>query len=303
MSAVARPAAGPGTSVAAPRMPTTPAERQAWQYAITAKANPGKWVTIREDIRPRQATFVASNIRTGKIGAYSPADLFQVRITGSGDAVNVVISYWGDPEPINDTSPTISAQKRLRLLKNPAPRNVKPSSPKVQELTALAYTISQAPGRWALLSETPSRDVAANRAARVRTKELTSFNTFGTFDAVVAPTQTGNWAVWVTVKTVKKAHAPAVPPVKVKFIDRHPPVPSSPRTVLEDAAAKTRRSPGRWTKIRDTATLGAAKGLASRIRSGKSPLFAADASGRFEADIQPLPDGTYRVRAKLVPAT
>ena len=301
MPAVRRPVATPGTPAGEPRLPTTPAERQAWQYAIAAKANPGKWVTIREAIQPRQATFVASNIRTGKIGAYTPAELFQVRITGSGDTVNVVLSYWGDREPVSDT--TVSAPTRLQLLKNPPPRKVKPTSPKVQELTALAYTISQAPGRWALLSETPSRDAAANRAARVRTKELTSFNTFGTFDAVVAPTPTGNWAVWVTVKTVKKAHAPAVPPVKVKFIDRHPPVPSSPRTVLEDAAAKTRRSPGRWTKIRDTATLGAAKGLASRIRSGKSPLFAADASGRFEADIQPLPDGTYRVRAKLVPVT
>ena len=301
MPAVRRPVATPGTPAGEPRLPTTPAERQAWQYAIAAKANPGKWVTIREAIQPRQATFVASNIRTGKIGAYTPAELFQVRITGSGDTVNVVLSYWGDREPVSDT--TVSAPTRLRLLKNPPPRKVKPTSPKVQELTALAYTISQAPGRWALLSETPSRDAAANRAARVRTKELSSFNTFGTFDAVVAPTPTGNWAVWVTVKTVKKAHAPDVPPVKVKFIDRHPPVPSSPRTVLEDAAAKTRRSPGRWTKIRDTATLGAAKGLASRIRSGKSPLFAADATGRFEADIQPLPDGTYRVRAKLIPAT
>jgi hypothetical protein len=77
-----------------------------------------------------------------------------------------------------------------------------------------------------------------------------------------------------TVKTVKTATAPDVPPVKVKFLDRHPPVPSSPRTVLAAAVGRTRRNPGRWTKIRDTATRSAAKGLASRIRSGESPLFA-----------------------------
>ena len=282
-------------------MPTTPAERQAWLFAVAAKANPGKWVTIREAIEPRQATFVASNIRTGKIGAYTPAELFQVRITGSGDTVNVVLSYWGDPEPIGDSS--VGAPKRLRLLKNPAARTVKPTSAKIQELTAMAYAISQAPGRWALLSETPSRDVAANRAARIRTQELASFNTFGTFDAVVAPTPAGKWAVWATVKTVKKAHAPNVPAVKVKFIDRHPPVPSSTRTLLAAAAGRTRRNPGRWTKIRDTATLNAARGLASRIRSGKSPLFAADASCSFEADVQLLPNDTYRVRARLVPVT
>ena len=299
MSAVPRRGANRRAPELTLRVPTTPAERQAWQYAFTAKANPGKWVTIREAIQPRQATFVASNIRTGKIGAYTPAELFQVRITGSGDTVNVVLSYWGDPEPISDS--TVGRPKRPRLLKNPAARNVKPTSAKVQELTALAYAVAQAPGRWALLSETPSRDVAANRAARIRSKELVSFNTFGTFDAVVAPTPAGNWAVWATVKTVKKATAPNVPPVKVKFIDRHPPVPSSSRTVLADAAGRTRRTPGRWTKIRDTATLSAAKGLASRIRSGKSPLFAANTSGRFEADVQLLPNDRYRVRARLVP--